>query len=71
MGSKLLNIWRRGLHTSSSRWQVFQNATPTKRICIVGAGPAGFYAAQQLLKKLDDCVVDVLEKLPVPFGLVR
>ncbi|EDV35556.1 uncharacterized protein Dana_GF12417 [Drosophila ananassae] len=71
MGSNLLNIWRRGLHTSSSRWQVFQTTTPTKRICIVGAGPAGFYAAQQLLKKLDDCVVDVLEKLPVPFGLVR
>ncbi|XP_017106030.2 NADPH:adrenodoxin oxidoreductase, mitochondrial [Drosophila bipectinata] len=71
MGSHLLNIWRRRLHTSSSRWQLFQTTTPTKRICIVGAGPAGFYSAQQLLKKLDDCVVDVLEKLPVPFGLVR
>lgn len=43
----------------------------TKRICIVGAGPAGFYAAQYILKQLQDCKVDVIEKLPVPFGLVR
>ncbi|XP_040575110.1 NADPH:adrenodoxin oxidoreductase, mitochondrial [Lepeophtheirus salmonis] len=40
------------------------------RICIVGSGPAGFYVAQQLLK--DERVhVDILERLPVPFGLVR
>ncbi|KAH8372677.1 hypothetical protein KR009_002621 [Drosophila setifemur] len=71
MGSNVLSIWRRGLHTSPTRWQVIQGVTPTKRICIVGAGPAGFYAAQHLLKKLEDCVVDVVEKLPVPFGLVR
>ncbi|XP_018798910.1 PREDICTED: NADPH:adrenodoxin oxidoreductase, mitochondrial [Bactrocera latifrons] len=43
----------------------------TKRICIVGAGPAGFYAAQYILKHLSDCAVDLIEKLPVPFGLVR
>ncbi|XP_017068942.1 NADPH:adrenodoxin oxidoreductase, mitochondrial [Drosophila eugracilis] len=71
MGISLLNIWRRGLHTSSARLQMIQGSTPTKRICIVGAGPAGFYAAQLILKQLDDCVVDVVEKLPVPFGLVR
>ncbi|XP_037716842.1 NADPH:adrenodoxin oxidoreductase, mitochondrial [Drosophila subpulchrella] len=71
MGMGLLNIWRRGLHTRSARLQMIQGARPTKRICIVGAGPAGFYAAQLILKQLDDCVVDVLEKLPVPFGLVR
>ncbi|EDV56498.1 NADPH:adrenodoxin oxidoreductase, mitochondrial [Drosophila erecta] len=71
MGINCLNILRRGLHTSSARLQVIQGATPTKRICIVGAGPAGFYAAQLILKQLDNCVVDVVEKLPVPFGLVR
>lgn len=42
-----------------------------KRICIVGAGPAGFYAAQYLLKHLENSQVDIIEKLPVPFGLVR
>ncbi|EDW36314.1 GL16741 [Drosophila persimilis] len=71
MTSNLLNICRRGFHTSSVRQQIIQSETPTKRICIVGAGPAGFYAAQYLLKNLGDCVVDIVEKLPVPFGLVR
>lgn len=71
MGINCLNIFRRGLHTSSARLQVIQSTTPTKRICIVGAGPAGFYAAQLILKQLDNCVVDVVEKLPVPFGLMR
>lgn len=42
-----------------------------KKVCIVGAGPAGFYAAQHLVKNLPDCYVDIVEKLPVPFGLVR
>lgn len=42
-----------------------------KRICIVGGGPAGFYSAQYLASHLPNCKIDVLEKLPVPFGLVR
>lgn len=42
-----------------------------KRIAIVGSGPAGFYAAQYIVKHLPDSYVDILEKLPVPFGLVR
>ncbi|XP_067225333.1 NADPH:adrenodoxin oxidoreductase, mitochondrial isoform X2 [Chanodichthys erythropterus] len=41
------------------------------RVCIVGGGPAGFYTAQQLLKARQDAVVDIYERLPVPFGLVR
>lgn len=42
----------------------------TPQICIVGSGPAGFYTAQHLLKHTQ-AVVDIYEKLPVPFGLVR
>lgn len=41
------------------------------RVAIVGSGPAGFYAAYRLLGKVDDAVVDMYEKLPVPFGLAR
>ncbi|KAM4032368.1 NADPH:adrenodoxin oxidoreductase, mitochondrial isoform 1-T1 [Anomaloglossus baeobatrachus] len=41
------------------------------RICIVGSGPAGFYTAQHLLKHHTQATVDIYEKLPVPFGLVR
>ena len=42
------------------------------RVAIVGAGPAGFYAAGHLLKQKDFTVeVDMFDKLPTPFGLVR
>lgn len=41
------------------------------RVAIVGSGPAGFYAAYRLLGRIDNAVVDMYEKLPVPFGLVR
>ncbi|XP_059049222.1 NADPH:adrenodoxin oxidoreductase, mitochondrial [Achroia grisella] len=41
------------------------------RVCIVGAGPAGFYAAMHLTKYLKTVNVDIIEKLPVPFGLIR
>jgi ferredoxin--NADP+ reductase len=42
------------------------------RIAVVGAGPAGFYAAGHLLKDSEGRVeVDMLERLPTPWGLVR
>uniref|UniRef100_A0A5S6QV08 NADPH:adrenodoxin oxidoreductase, mitochondrial n=1 Tax=Trichuris muris TaxID=70415 RepID=A0A5S6QV08_TRIMR len=41
------------------------------RIAIVGSGPAGMYCAQTLLSCGLNSRVDVFEKLPVPFGLIR
>lgn len=42
------------------------------RIAVIGAGPAGFYAAGHLLKDSEGRVeVDMLERLPTPWGLVR
>jgi ferredoxin--NADP+ reductase len=42
------------------------------RVAIVGSGPAGFYAAEHLLKKEDVAVeVDMFDRLPTPYGLVR
>ena len=42
------------------------------RVAIVGSGPAGFYAAEHLLKRDDVAVeVDMFDRLPTPFGLVR
>jgi ferredoxin/flavodoxin---NADP+ reductase len=42
------------------------------RVAIVGAGPTGFYAAEQLFKQKQYRVqVDMFERLPIPFGLVR
>jgi ferredoxin--NADP+ reductase len=40
------------------------------RVAIVGAGPAAMYAADELLK-YPDVVVDVIDRLPTPYGLVR
>ena len=42
------------------------------RIAIIGSGPAGFYAADRLLKNQDVTVtVDMYDRLPTPYGLVR
>lgn len=41
------------------------------KVAVVGSGPAGFYAAEALLASGRTVEVDLLERLPVPFGLVR
>jgi len=42
------------------------------RVAIFGAGPSGFYIAQALLKDKDlDVRVDLFDRLPAPYGLVR
>lgn len=43
----------------------------THKIAIVGAGPSGCYLAQALLKARPDLGVDLIDVLPVPYGLVR
>jgi ferredoxin--NADP+ reductase len=41
-------------------------------VAIIGAGPSGFYSADALLKAPGLCVrVDLFDRLPTPFGLVR
>jgi ferredoxin--NADP+ reductase len=41
------------------------------RVAVVGSGPAGFYAAGQLLAADITVEVDMIERLPTPWGLVR
>lgn len=41
------------------------------RVAVIGAGPAGIYAADILTKNHPTIEVDILDKLPTPFGLVR
>ncbi|MBI5651812.1 MAG: FAD-dependent oxidoreductase [Chloroflexi bacterium] len=44
----------------------------TLRVAIIGSGPAAFYAAEHLLKQTGNAVqVDMFDRLPTPFGLVR
>lgn len=40
-------------------------------IAIIGSGPAGCYLADHLLRLVPNASIDILEKLPVPFGLIR
>lgn len=41
------------------------------RVAVVGSGPAGVYATQALLAADETVTVDVIDRLPAPFGLVR
>src|SRR3954469_1225014 len=41
------------------------------RVAVVGSGPAGFYAAGHLLDAEEGVEVDLIERLPTPWGLVR
>ncbi len=40
-------------------------------VAIVGSGPAGFYTAEALLKAGSDIRIDILDRLPTPYGLIR
>jgi ferredoxin--NADP+ reductase len=42
-----------------------------RRVAIVGAGPAGAFAAASLLRSAGDVEIDLLERLPTPWGLLR
>ena len=49
----------------------FRGMTMIRHAAIVGSGPSGFYAAEALLNALPDLVIDMFERLPTPYGLVR
>ncbi|MBZ0165625.1 MAG: FAD/NAD(P)-binding protein, partial [Candidatus Omnitrophica bacterium] len=41
------------------------------RVAVVGSGPSGFYATEALCKSEVSVKVDMFDRLPAPFGLVR
>ena len=41
------------------------------RVAVIGAGPAGIYASDILTKSDGDVRVDIIERNPTPFGLIR
>lgn len=45
--------------------------TSSVRVAVVGAGPAGLYAVESLLESAPDFCIDVFDRLPTPYGLVR
>jgi len=49
-------------------------AVPLFKVAIVGAGPAGYFAAQALQNQQNEertFAIDMIERLPTPWGLVR
>jgi len=48
-----------------------RHAAGRYRVAIIGGGPSGFYAAEALLRSGQAIDVDMFERLPVPYGLVR
>ncbi|MEH3101045.1 FAD-dependent oxidoreductase [Sphingomonas adhaesiva] len=43
-----------------------------RHVAVIGSGPAGYYTAEACQKAFGDAVrVDIIDKLPVPFGLIR
>ena len=43
-----------------------------RHVAIIGSGPAGYYTAESLLKLLGaEVQIDVIDRLPVPYGLIR
>ncbi|XP_018544016.2 NADPH:adrenodoxin oxidoreductase, mitochondrial [Lates calcarifer] len=63
--------WMSKLHDGLREQRIASLHSCSPKVCIVGGGPAGFYTAQHLIKARQDVEVDIYERLPVPFGLVR
>ena len=43
-----------------------------RHVAVIGSGPAGYYSAEGLQKQLGaDVAIDVIDRLPVPYGLIR
>jgi ferredoxin--NADP+ reductase len=43
-----------------------------RHVAVIGSGPAGYYSAEALQKQYgDDVRVDMIDRMPVPYGLIR
>ena len=73
LSERLLRVpLARGSRTCASRRRRIGHFAREIHVAIVGSGPAGFYAADELFRStLKDLRVDMYEKLPTPYGLVR
>ena len=43
-----------------------------RHVAVIGSGPAGYYSAEALQKQFgDDVRIDMIDRMPVPYGLIR
>lgn len=52
-------------------FKTFTKKFSNYNFCIIGSGPSGLFTAKGLMKKLQNIKIDIFEKLPHPFGLIR
>ncbi|EGG20400.1 adrenodoxin reductase [Cavenderia fasciculata] len=75
MGAGIIHSTQRFYCSTSSTSETTTVAAaenkPPFHLCIIGSGPAGLYTANRVYKKLPDANITILEKLPVPYGLIR
>ncbi|KAI5383017.1 hypothetical protein KIW84_070426 [Lathyrus oleraceus] len=66
-------LQRRISHSRKWLCRSFSNVLHSEplRVCVVGSGPAGCYTAEKMLKAHQQAQVDIIDRLPTPFGLVR
>ncbi|KAG6527924.1 hypothetical protein ZIOFF_010059 [Zingiber officinale] len=70
LSDMMIGLLQRGWKQISSKNFCSLNHKPL-HVCVVGSGPAGFYTAEKMLKAQERAQVDILDRLPTPFGLVR
>ena len=64
----MLRLRRETDCTSASKWRRVR----LRHIAIIGSGPAGYYTAEAAQKQFgEDVRIDVIDRLPVPYGLIR
>jgi len=62
----------RNFHPTTSLMSTTGTEQNPWRVAVIGAGPAGFYAAESFFKQKDVFVnIDMYDRLPTPHGLVR
>lgn len=73
-GTKTASAGRGGeeqVHETSGSWPLGSSERPL-RVAVIGSGPSGFYAIAALFKADGlEADVDLFDRLPTPFGLVR
>lgn len=70
-GSPLRKLQRGPTAASSRLAHLDCSGQRNYHVAVVGSGPAGFYTSKYLFKQVPDLRVDMFERLPTPFGLVR
>src|SRR5438045_283288 len=71
LNSSLRGAWRRGNPQGLLRF-TRNDGGSMRHFAVVGSGPAGFYTAEALEKAYGDAArIDILDRYPVPYGLIR